>query len=176
LEFLDEWLTQKFFGKECTFGDDRSLTNFMIRKYKAVYSPEAKAYTIVPDTFDTYFRQQQRWKKSWVRETLIASTFFWKKNALPALSFYAYVFLSLSSPVVFFRAALWHPILEHALPVHYFIGLLLMLLLHGLYYRKEVGKQPWLLAIMSFWFHTIILIWQLPWAIITIADTRWGTR
>ena len=175
-EFLDDWLYQKFLGEECTFGDDRSLTNYMIRKYHAVYSEEAKAHTVVPDSFGKYMRQQQRWKKSWVRESLIASFFMWKKHPLAAISFYTYIFLAFASPIVFFRAMLWHPIVGGQLPAAYLLGLLLMLLLHGLYYRIKVGPKAWFLAIISFWFNTVLLMWQLPWAIITIRDSRWGTR
>lgn len=176
MEFIDDWLNQRFLGAQCTFGDDRSLTNFIIKKYKAVYSNEAKALTVVPDSFGKYMRQQQRWKKSWVRETFIASMFMWRRNPLAMLSFYAYVFLALVSPIVFFRAMIWHPINDHTWPVVYLLGLLLMLLLHGLYYRIQVGPRAWVLAIVSFWFHTVILMWQLPWAVLTIRDSRWGTR
>ncbi len=176
MEFLDQWLNQKFFGKPCTFGDDRSLTNFMIRRYRAVYSYEAKAYTIVPEKFSTYMKQQQRWKKSWLRETFIAALFIWQKNPLAALSFYTYAFLAFASPFVFVRAMLWHPYVSHEFPYVYLIGLLLMLCLHGIFYRISVGKRSWVLAIITFWFNTVILMWQLPWALVTIADTRWGTR
>ena len=175
-KFIEEWRHQRFFGKPCTFGDDRSLTNFMIRNYKAIYSPEAKAHTVVPDNFKKYLRQQQRWKKSWIRETFIAATFIWKKNPIAAIFFYMYIFLAFSSPIVFMRALVWHPFVYHELPFVYLSGLFLMLFLHGLFYRIEVGKRAWFLAILSFWFHTVILMWQLPWALITMADTRWGTR
>jgi len=63
-----------------------------------------------------------------------------------------------------------------AWPVVYLVGLLLMLLLHGLYYRIQVGPRAWLLAIVNFWVNTVILMWQLPWAVVTIRDSRWGTR
>jgi hyaluronan synthase len=176
MEFLDQWLHQTFFGAKCTFGDDRSLTNFIIRKYRAIYSPEAKAWTIVPDDFGKYVRQQQRWKKSWIRETFIAATFMWKKNPIAAFSFYAYMFLAFASPVVFLRAVVWYPYTTHQWPLVYLSGLFLMLFLHGLYYRAQVGERSWFLAIVSFWFNTVILIWQLPWAFVTIWDSRWGTR
>jgi len=176
LEFLDKWQNQRFLGEQCTFGDDRSLTNFMIQRYRAVYSADAKAHTVVPDTFGIYMRQQQRWKKSWVRETFIASMFMWKKNPLAALSFYSYVFLAFASPVVFFRAIVWYPVMLGSWPVVYLFGLLLMLMLHGLYYRLAVGPRAWMLAICNFWFNTVILMWQLPWALVTIRDSRWGTR
>lgn len=176
MEFIDTWLNQTFLGEPCTFGDDRALTNFIIQKYRAVYSYEARATTVVPDTFKKYMIQQQRWKKSWMRETWIASGFMWKKNPLAAVSFYAYVFLAFASPVVFFRAVIWLPIMESTWPVIYLSGLFLMLLLHGLYYRIKVGPRAWFLAIVNFWFNTVLLMWQLPWALITIRDSRWGTR
>jgi len=176
MEFIHEWLDQKFLGEKCTFGDDRSLTNYMIRKYRAVYSEEAKAHTIVPDTFTTYLRQQQRWKKSWIRETFIAATFMWKKSPLAALSFYSYMFLTFASPIVFVRAMIWLPITTNTLPLVYLFGLFIMLFVHGVFYRLHVGRKHWFLAICSFWFNTIILMWQLPWALVTIRDSRWGTR
>ena len=175
-EFIDPWLNQKFLGKKCTFGDDRSLTNYMIRKYTAVYSPEALAHTVVPNNMKKYMKQQQRWKKSWVRETFIACSFIWKKNPIAALFFYVYVFLAFVSPIVFIRAVVWHPYTQHTWPLAYLGGLFLMLLLHGLYYRISVGKKDWVLGVVSFWFNSVILMWQLPWAFFTIADTRWGTR
>ncbi len=175
-EFIDEWLHQKFFGTECTFGDDRSLTNYMLRKYVATYSSEALAYTVVPDKFSVYLRQQQRWKKSWIRETFIAASFIWKKNPLAALFFYSYVFLAFAGPIVFIHAMFWNPFVYHIVPLIYLTGLFLMLMLHGVYYRMKVGKRPWVVAVASFWFFSVILMWQLPWALFTIADTRWGTR
>lgn len=174
--FIDGWLGQTFLGAPCTFGDDRSLTNYVIETYRAVYSSEAIALTVVPDKFRKYMTQQQRWKKSWMRETFIASLFMWKKNPLAALSFYSYVFLAFASPVVFFRAMIYLPIFESSWPAVYLTGLFLMLLLHGLYYRIKVGPRAWVLAIVNFWVNSVILMWQLPWALITIRDSRWGTR
>jgi len=176
VEIVDEWLVQRFLGAECTFGDDRSLTNYIIRNYDAVYSHEALAYTVVPDNFKVYVRQQFRWKKSWIRETLIASVFMWRRHPLASASYYLYIFLALTSPVVFFRAIAWYPAVHQVWPVIYLFGLFLMLLLHGLYYRAKVGPRAWALAVFSFWFNSVILIWQLPWAAINIRDSRWGTR
>jgi hyaluronan synthase len=175
-EFLDEWLGQTFFGKPCTFGDDRSLTNFMLRKHHAAYAEEAKAYTVVPDTFRTYRRQQQRWKKSWVRETFIAASFIWRKHPVAAFFFYAYMFLAFAAPIVFIHAVVWVPVVYGIVPYVYLSGLLLMLVLHGIYYRAFVRDRGWFTAVLAFWFYTVILMWQLPWAFVTIGDSRWGTR
>lgn len=174
---IDEWLNQRFLGAECTFGDDRSLTNFVIQKYDAVYSPEAKAYTVVPDTFSKYVKQQQRWKKSWIRETFIAASFMWKKNPIAAVSFYSYMFLALLAPVIFLRAVLYLPVFEsHEWPLAYLLGLALMLVLHGVYYKNYSRDSSWFLPAITFWLCTVALMWQLPWAFVTMRDSRWGTR
>ncbi len=174
---LDQWLNQRFLGRKCTFGDDRSLTNFVIRKYDAVYSPEALAHTVVPNTFRKYIKQQQRWKKSWVRETFIACTFMWKKNPIAALSFYSYMFLAFVGPIVFIRAVFYYPLfVSHALPYFYLLGLAIMLAFHGAYYHNQVKDTSWLLPVITFWFYTVILMWQLPWAFVTMRNTGWGTR
>lgn len=174
---LDAWLNQSFMGVKCTFGDDRSLTNFIIRQYDSVYSPEAQAETVVPETFRKYVKQQQRWKKSWIRETFIASSFIWRKNILASLSFYSYIFLSFAGPIVFLRAVFYVPFFQsHTLPLAYLLGLLTMLLLHGIYYHNHVKKAPWFLPAITFWFYTVMLMWQLPYAFISMRDVRWGTR
>ena len=86
---LDAWLNQKFLGRPATFGDDRSLTNMILRTHKVIYDSKARVSTLVPETYSQFFRQQLRWKKSWVRESLIATTFIWKKPPLMAISFFA---------------------------------------------------------------------------------------
>lgn len=177
MPILEQWLNQKFLGGTCTFGDDRSLTNFIIRNYQAVYSPEAKAHTVVPDTFRKYVKQQQRWKKSWIRETFIASSFMWRKNFFAALSFYSYIFLAFIAPIVFLRAVFYYPMfVTNEFPWVYLSGLALMLILHGVYYKNHFKKVSWALPVTTFWFYTVMLMWQLPWAFFTIKDSRWGTR
>src|SRR6185503_12217575 len=132
--------------------------------YQATYSEEAVAHTVVPDTFKKYLRQQQRWKKSWLRETFIAATFVWRKNPFAALFFYTYMFLAFASPVVFVHALIWKPLINHIVPIVYLLGLFLILLLHGIYYRIHVGQRAWLAPVAAFWFYTVVLMWQLPWA------------
>lgn len=58
----NRWKEQKFLGKRGTFGDDRSLTNFVLRKWDVVFCQKAIATTIVPEKFSIYWKQQLRWK------------------------------------------------------------------------------------------------------------------
>ena len=141
-----------------------------------LFAPEAKAYTFVPDTFKKFMKQQLRWKKSWVRESIKAGLFIWKKNPIMALSFYLGVILPLLAPVIVIRAFIWNPMLNGGTPIFYLLGLLLMAIVYGLYYYIHIRDKRWVYGVLFATFYTIILIWQLPWAILNLRDARWGTR
>lgn len=177
MQIVDEWMNQKFLGVRCTYGDDRSLTNFLIKRgYKLTYCRDAIAYTIVPDTMKGFWKQQLRWKKSWTRECFIASGMLWKRHPLMSIGFYLNVVLSLIAPLVVARALFWYPWHFHQIPFYYLIGLFLISLLYGLYYYYHTGKRFWFYGVVFTWFYTLILIWQLPYAILTLRDSKWGTR
>jgi len=177
LKILDKWLNQKFLGVQCTYGDDRSLTNFLLQKgYKTLFAPEAAAYTFVPDTFRKFLKQQLRWKKSWIRESLRAGTFMFKKNPIMMVSFYLGVILPLLAPVIVVRALLWYPYVTGKAPWFYLLGLLLMAVVYGLYYYIFTRDKKWVYGVLFATVYTLILIWQLPWAILNLRDPKWGTR
>lgn len=69
--FLDKWYNQQFLGEDCTYGDDRHLTNnILLLGKKVLYTHLAKCYTDAPDTIYRFFTQQVRWCKSSYREIL----------------------------------------------------------------------------------------------------------
>ncbi|MEO8581246.1 MAG: glycosyltransferase [Patescibacteria group bacterium] len=177
LPVIDKWLNQRFLGIQCTYGDDRSLTNFVLRRgHKALYAPEAKSYTIVPNSFTKFMKQQLRWKKSWVRESLMAGSFIWRRHPLMSFSFYLGVILPLLAPVVVIRALIWYPFVHDAIPWLYLFGLILMAIVYGLYYYIHTRDRKWVFGVVFAAFYSVILIWQLPWAILTLRDSKWGTR
>ena len=51
LPHLDWWEHQTFLGKPSTFGDDRSLTNCVLRTWKVRYEARAVSHTLVPAGF-----------------------------------------------------------------------------------------------------------------------------
>jgi hyaluronan synthase len=174
---IDDWLQQSFLGVRCTYGDDRSLTNYLLRlNYKALFAPEALAYTFVPDTFRKFMKQQLRWKKSWVRESLKASMFIWKRNPIMSISFYLSVILPLLAPLIVARALVWFPYATHRPPLFYLSGLLLMAAVYGMYYFLHTRDRKWVYGVLFATFYTVVLIWQLPYAILNLRDARWGTR
>ena len=177
MEVLDTWLNQSFLGVKCTYGDDRSLTNYLLNRGKiALFSPTAISYTFVPATFRQFMKQQLRWKKSWVRESVKAGTFIWKRHPVMSFSFYLGIILPLLAPVIVFRALIWFPIATGVFPLYYLFGLVLMAMIYGLYYYIYTKDRNWIFGSLFAVFYTLVLIWQLPWAILNLRDSSWGTR
>jgi hyaluronan synthase len=177
LEVLQDWKAQAFLGIRCTYGDDRSLTNHLLRKgYLTLYSPSATVRTFVPDQFKKFLRQQLRWKKSWVRESLLAGKFMWRRNVVMSVSFYLGVILPLLAPIMVARALVWCPFATGKLPLLYLSGLAVMAFVYGLYYRAHVKDAKWIYGVLFAALFPALLVWQLPWAILNIRDARWGTR
>lgn len=110
-DMIDDWLNERFLGKEIIFGDDRALTNWMIRKgHKTVYVAEAEATTIVPEKLKTFLKQQTRWKKGWMINSFkIAKTVF-KRDKFVALTYFLpLILLTMLTPIIAFKALIINP-------------------------------------------------------------------
>ncbi len=176
-EVMGDWIKQSFLGQKCTYGDDRSLTNMVMRRgYKAVYNQNAITYTNVPDTYAKYRRQQLRWKKSWVRESLIQLKYAHKKSIAFALLSYFSILLPLFSPIVLLRYIVYFGIKDPRVALLHVIGIVFSSLLAGVYYRAYNPGRAWLKGTLVFTFVNLSLSWQLPYVFFKLKDTRWGTR
>ena len=176
LEVLPRWERQSFLGREATFGDDRALTNMLLRHHRVVYQSTAVCETVVPDTFQRFLVQQTRWKKSWIRESLIACTFFWRKNPIAAVATYVSNVFPLVAPVIIFRAMIWRPLVDGGDPWMYVMGLYAMAVMYSLYYAWQRQKPYWWAGIAFVFLYATVLIWQTYWAVATARKTAWGTR
>ena len=176
---LTEWEHQHFLGKAATYGDDRALTNYVLRGWKVKYESRAISHTIVPDTFPKFLRQQLRWKRSWTRESTIVSRFIWRKNPLGSVATYFGILLPLIAPIIACRALIWHPLFDAgATPVVYLIGIYAMALIYGLYYACRHGRFDtlWVFGVLFVFFYLFVLLWQTYYAIATATNGSWGTR
>ncbi len=176
LHVLDRWLHQKFLGVYSTYGDDRSLTNYLLRDYKILYDDEALATTIVPERWKKYIVQQCRWKRSWVRELLFAGRFVWRKHPVAAISWYALTLLPMIAPLVMFRALVAWPLMTGQLPGFYITGVLVVTLLWGLYYFERTGRPHWWTAFLFMMSYVVFFSWQGYYALATMRSNKWGTR
>lgn len=176
---LDAWEHQTLLGAPATFGDDRALTNVVLRDWKVIYAANAVAHTLVPDGFQQFLRQQLRWKRSWARESLILSRFVWRKRLVAALLAYAGIAISLAAPIVAIRCLLWLPIVNGTgAPLAYVLGLYAIALAYGLYYllRRSRYDSRWIYGVAFCFFYIAFLLWQTYWAIFTARSSSWGTR
>jgi hyaluronan synthase len=173
---LDDWLDQTFLGQPSTFGDDRSLTNFVLHRWRVLYAPDAQAYTNVPEHLKQFLRQQLRWKKSWLREIPRAARAVAHKNPIMVVMFSLSVILPLLAPQVVLRAMLVQPRFIDELPFWYFGGVAAIALIYGMFYRMNKPAKRWYQGIFFTLFYTIILVLQMPYAMATIRDSKWGTR
>ena len=173
---LDTWLNQSFLGTQATFGDDRSLTNFMLRRYRVLYDAEAVCTTIVPESYRVFFRQQLRWKKSWIRESLIGSTFMWRRHPLAAFFYYLGVLFPIIAPMIV-MIALFLPLMGIGnISYLYIYGVVLMASMYGLVYLGRYRDSLWVFGISFSVFYMTILVWQTYYAMLTVRRNHWGTR
>lgn len=86
LKVLPEWLGQTFMGQPSVIGEDRALTNFILREgAHVVFQRNAVVFTVVPTQYRALCGMFLRWARSNVRETLHMTTFAFRRfRATPA--------------------------------------------------------------------------------------------
>ena len=176
LKYMDAWLNQRFLGQKATFGDDRSMTNFILRHNRTTYQDSAVCMTIVPRSYQVFLRQQMRWKRSWLRESLIASRFMWKKEPFMSLGFYMGVLVPIAAPIIVLYNLFYVPIMYRVYPTSFLIGMLMMALLMSMAQLLIRRSTTWLYAMWFCIYYEAVLLWQMPVAWVTFWKTTWGTR
>ncbi len=175
---VDEWLHQSFMGREASYGDDRALTTLLLKYgWNTIYVPSAKAKTIVPETWRKFWRQQMRWEKSYIRETIIGSKFMWRRP-LAAVEYYVGAFVTWGAFVVAAYTIWFRPIFTHGtfLPWVYLFGLAAVSLLYAINYRQYNRDRLWVYAPIWGILYAVILIWRFPLAAMEMHKSDWKTR
>ena len=175
-KYRDAWLNQQFLGRKATFGDDRSLTNFILRHNRTTYQDTAICETIVPNSYKSFLKQQMRWKRSWLRESLIAARYMWKKEPFMALSFYFGLMVPIAAPIVVIYNLFYIPLTHRVFPTTFLVGMVLMAMLMSmaqLFLRKS---STWVFGIWFCLYYEAVLLWQMPVAWFTFWKDTWGTR
>jgi hyaluronan synthase len=177
---LDAWLDEKFLGLPVTWGDDRGLTNVVLKEgYKTIYTDTARARTIVPTTWKQLTKQQVRWKKGWFVNSIFASKFIMKRDPFVALFyFFPLTLVTLMTPFMATRAIIYNPIFHHNATIAFFIaGVMLIAALIVVFYRfvgRENKYWPYIFAWTAL--NSVFLAFLLYYALATIQNRKWGTR
>lgn len=171
--FLEDWLNQKFMSRECTYGDDRHLSNNILLLGKKIgYTHLSKCYTDAPETIKRFFNQQTRWCKSSLRE------FFWNIKCLHKHSLWMtidllyqtlYSFIVLGSLVYI---VLFGNIFQI---VFYLVTLVFFNLLKGVYACVISKTAKYLLFTLYGFVYISMLVPAKIYATFTMKDLSWGT-
>lgn len=176
IENMDDWLNQKFLGQRATFGDDRSMTNFILRKHRTSYQDTAICATIVPNDYSVFLKQQMRWKRSWLRESINAARFMWKKEPFMALFFYMGVLVPIAAPIIVLYNLVYVPLAYRVFPYTFILGMILMSLMMSFTQKYLRRSTTWLYGVWFCLYYEAVLLWQMPIAWVTFWKANWGTR
>ena len=73
---LERWLNQRFLGAPAKIGEDRAMTNLILREgWLSKFQRDAVVFTNVPTRYPGLCRMLLRWARSNVRETLVMTGF-----------------------------------------------------------------------------------------------------
>ena len=179
MPILDMWLNERFLGLPVTWGDDRGLTNWVLKLgYHTIYTDEVQAYTIVPNNLKQFLKQQVRWKKGWFVNSIFASRFIYKREPFVAFTyFFPLIFVTLLTPFMAAKAFFYNTIFMHNPPFFYILGIFLVACIITVYYRHVAPENKyWPYIFVWSAINVIFLSFILFYALITIQNRKWGTR
>lgn len=179
-EVLPDFLSERFLGVTVQSGDDRRLTNLMLRLGgRSVFQSSAVAYTVAPVTVKKFVRQQVRWGRGSLRGMLFALSFFHRRCVGSRVLFYLTVFATFLSPVALVLSTFGLAVLgQWSAVVGYFLGLGLVAFLFGLTDRLLVSRFSVrdLLFRVGFVLVMFGLTFVYVYGWLTSARNTWGTR
>jgi len=179
---LPEWINQTFMGQPSDIGEDRAMTNMILKQGKHVlFQRNAVAYTNVPEGYTGLYKMFIRWGRSNVRENLVMSKYVFTNfregnkfgSRLLFISQFSRIIMSYPFVIFMLFFVLTHPFL--------FLGSTLLSILvtstfSVIFYshRYEIKESIW--AYTYSILYTFGLFWITPYAIATASRRGWLTR
>jgi hyaluronan synthase len=179
-EVLEDWVKQTFLGAPCTYGEDRSMTNYILsRGYDTVYQRAAIVHTIVPITYMKLCKMFLRWDRSYVREEIRFAWIVWKRPPGARLIAVVDAFItnlrypmSWATLVLLVSLIIWHPVV---LPRFLFV-IGVMAAFNMLYYLRSERSWDFVYGIFYSYYSIFALFWIMPYAVFTARARGWLTR
>lgn len=200
--YLPAWANDRFLGGEFRFATDRQLTGYVLgqrwvgKKLKAAnadspfvtqvdyperlwrigYVNSSRVLTNVPSTIRAFYKQQIRWKKSFIRNLCFTGKFMWRRGPGPALLYYGHVLWVVAAPLMAVRHLIWAP--WHGLwflMFLYLCGVTLKGFVYGLAYHFDNPQDPnWVCRPLMSLLSSLTLSWLLPYSAATIRRGIWA--
>ena len=171
---VQEWISQTMFGIPQTFGDDRRMTAIALRYGKTIINPKTTCETIVPKNIIDFLKQQIRWNKSFFRESFLFIHEFGIFSKPGFLSFLEIFFWC------FYLTTFLNLIFNPFIGITTFIFIYIAYIFAAGVFRNIslVLKHPEMVFLYPFYriLHIIFLTPVRLYSILTILNSKWGTR
>ncbi|MFO8146322.1 MAG: glycosyltransferase family 2 protein [Bacteroidota bacterium] len=179
---LPEWINQTFMGKPTDIGEDRAMTNMILKQgYHILFQRNAYVLTNIPEKYSSLHKMFTRWERSNVRENLMMSRFAFKTFRIGSKSgprilllnqwmgmITAYplilimIFLLVTHPVLFISSTLLSILIFSSLPAFFYAK------------KYNIAEAFWIYSYSIF--YTFSLFWITPYAMATASRRGWLTR
>lgn len=179
---LDEWINQTFMGQPSDIGEDRAMTNMILRQGQHVlFQRNAYVLTNVPEEYTGLYKMFIRWSRSNVRENIAMAKYVFTDFRSESKFGARLLFVSQSMKMImaypfmffmFFFIAV-HPILFLSSTL---LAILIVSSFPVLFYTKRYNFADSLWAYSYSVFYTFSLFWITPYAIVTANKKGWLTR
>ncbi len=179
---LPEWINQTFMGQPSDIGEDRAMTNMILKQgYHVLFQRNAYVLTNIPEKFSSLHKMFTRWERSNVRENLMMSKFAFKpfrtgsRSGTRLLLLNQWMHMLTAYPLVLIML-----VLLVLYPVMFISSTLLSILifssLPAFFYAKKYNIAEAFWAYSYSIFYTFGLFWITPYAMATASRRGWLTR
>ncbi len=179
---LPLWINQKFLGRHANIGEDRAMTNMILKLgYHVLFQSNAMVFTKAPIRYRGLCKMFLRWARSNIRETLVMTRFvFTRFRESPMLGARINLLLSLMALTLGQGIKLIIVGLFISMPEILGMRMLLGAVMAGIlpalfyFYTYRDTDSLWAFAYSIFW--VTGLWWITPYALLTPQKTGWLTR
>ncbi|RZJ60079.1 MAG: glycosyltransferase family 2 protein [Flavobacterium sp.] len=179
---LPDWINQTFMGQPSDIGEDRAMTNMILKQgYHVLFQRNAYVLTNVPENYSGLYKMFIRWDRSNVRESIAMSKFVFKNFRKDSKFGARLLFINQSLKIalvfpfllIMLLFIVTHPILFLSST---FFGILIFSSFPVIFYAKRhnVSESIWAYAYSIF--YSFSLFWITPYAIATASRRGWLTR
>ncbi len=178
----EEWINQTFMGEVSKIGEDRAMTNMILKQgYKVLFQRKAYVYTNIPERYKNLYKMFIRWERSNIRENIAMSKFAfndfregsksgtrilllnqWLKMVMAYPALLLMLFFICTYPLLFLSSTL--------------VSILIFSSIQALFYAKKHSASESLWAYPYSLFYAFTLFWITPYAIATAGRSGWLTR
>ena len=179
---LPQWINQTFMGQPSDIGEDRAMTNMILKQGKHVlFQKNAVAYTNVPEEYFGLYKMFIRWGRSNVRENLEMAKYVFTnfrakgKSGTRILFISQFIKIIMSYPLLFSMLffVLVHPLLFLGSTL---VSILVISTFSVLFFASQYKTTQGFWAYSYSILFTFGLFWITPYAIVTANRRGWLTR